>query len=127
MISSGINVNTENHLAVVRDGSILDFCREHDITVQAWSPFQYGFFEGVFIDNEKFPELNKILQEISEKHNVTKTTIATAWILRHPACMQVIAGTMKLSRLKEIYQACDISLSREDWYEIYKAAGNILP
>lgn len=127
MIQSGINVNMENDAAVNRDGSILDFCRLHDITIQPWSPFQYGFFEGVFLGNDKFPELNLKIDEIAEKYNVSNTTIAIAWILRHPANMQPVIGTMNINRLKDCIKAGDIRLTREEWYEIYRAAGNILP
>lgn len=127
MIDSGICANTKFDGSIDRDGSVLEYCRLKNITIQAWSPFQYGFFEGVFIDCEKFPELNTKLQEIAEKYNTTKTAVSTAWILRHPAHMQVIAGTTNLQRLEEICSACEIGLTRKDWYEIYLAAGNILP
>lgn len=127
MISNGINVNMQNDSAINRDGSVLDFCRLNDITIQPWSPFQYGFFEGVFLGNEKFPELNKKIDEIAAKYNVSNTTIAIAWILRHPAKMQPVTGTMNPKRLKECCKASDIVLTREEWYEIYRAAGNILP
>lgn len=127
MISAGINVNMENEAAVNRDGSVLDFCRLNDITIQPWSPFQYGFFEGVFLGNEKFPELNQKIDEIAAKYGVTNTTIAIAWLLRHPAQMQPIIGTMNIDRLKDCIQAGEIRLTREEWYEIYRAAGNILP
>lgn len=127
MIQSGINVNMENDAAVNRDGSVLDFCRLHDITIQPWSPFQYGFFEGVFLGSDKFPELNQKIDEIAEKYNVTNTTIAIAWLLRHPAHMQPIVGTMNTERLKDCIAAGDIKLTREEWYAIYRAAGNILP
>lgn len=127
MISNGINVNMVNDSAINRDGSVLDYCRLHDITIQPWSPFQYGFFEGVFLGNEKFPELNKKIDEIAEKYSVSSTTIALAWILRHPANMQPVTGTMNLTRLKECAKASEIRLTREEWYEIYRAAGNILP
>lgn len=127
MISAGINVNMENDPAVNRDGSILDYCRLHDITIQPWSPFQYGFFEGVFLGNEKFPELNKKIDEIAEKYNVSNTTIAIAWLLRHPANMQPIIGTMNIERLKDCCKASGVRLTREEWYEIYRAAGNVLP
>lgn len=127
MISSGINVNMENASAVNRDDSVLDFCRLHDITIQPWSPFQYGFFEGVFLGNEKFPELNRKIDDIAEKYEVRNTTIALAWLLRHPANMQPVIGTMNLSRLKDCIKASDIRLTREEWYEIYRAAGNVLP
>jgi predicted oxidoreductase len=113
--------------AVNRDGSILDFCRLNDITVQPWSPFQYGFFEGVFLDNAKFPELNTKIDELAAKYEVANTTIAMAWLLRHPAHMQPVTGTMNEGRLKDCIKAADIDLTREEWYEIYLAAGNILP
>ncbi|MGG1876638.1 aldo/keto reductase family oxidoreductase [Paenibacillus cisolokensis] len=127
MISSGINVNMENSSAVNRDGSVLDFCRLHDITIQPWSPFQYGFFEGVFLGSDKFPELNQKIDELAEKYSVTNTTIAIAWLLRHPANMQPIIGTMNTERLKDCIKATHITLTRQEWYEVYRAAGNILP
>ncbi|MCB5236481.1 aldo/keto reductase [Niallia circulans] len=127
MISNGINVNMENDSAINRDGSILDFCRLHDITIQPWSPFQFGFFEGVFLGNEKFPELNKQIDEIADKYQVSNTTIAIAWLLRHPAKMQPVIGTMNIDRLIDCCNASDVHLTREEWYSIYRAAGNILP
>lgn len=127
MINSGINVNMENDSSINRDGSILDYCRLNDITVQAWSPFQFGFFEGVFLNNDKFPELNKKIDEIAEIYGVPNTAIAIAWILRHPAKIQPIVGTTNANRLKDICKASDINLTREQWYEIYIAAGNKLP
>ena len=127
MISSGINVNMENDAAVNRDGSVLDFCRLHDITIQPWSPLQYGFFEGVFLGSDKFPELNRKLDEIAGRYGVSSTTIAIAWLLRHPARMQPVIGTINIQRLKECCRASEIELTREEWYEIYRAAGNRLP
>lgn len=127
MISSGFNVNMENAAAVNRDGGILDFCRLHDITIQPWSPFQYGFFEGVFLGNEKFPELNRKIDEIAARYEVSNTTIAIAWLLRHPARMQPIIGTMNIDRLKDSCKASEVQLTRAEWYDIFRAAGNILP
>ena len=127
MIRSGINVNMENASSLDHDGEVLNYCRLNDVTIQAWSPFQYGMFEGVFLGNPKFPELNQKIDEIAARYGVSNTTITTAWILRHPANMQMISGTMSTSRLKQICQACDITLTREEWYEIYRAAGNELP
>jgi len=127
MISAGINVNMQDEAAINRDGSVLDFCRLKDITIQPWSPFQYGFFEGVFLDNDKFPQLNNKINEIASKYGVANTTIALAWILRHPANMQPVTGTMNIERLKDCIKAAEIYLTREEWYDIYRAAGNILP
>jgi predicted oxidoreductase len=127
MIDAGINVNMENAPSINRDGSILDYCRLNNITIQPWSPFQYGFFEGVFLDNEKFPELNQKINEIALAKGVTNSAIAIAWILRHPAQMQPIVGTTNPQRLKDICKASDITLTRQEWYSIYLAAGNKLP
>lgn len=127
MITQGFNVNMENNAGLNRDGSILDFCRLNDITIQPWSPFQYGFFEGVFLGNDKFPELNAKIDEIAAKYDVSNTTIAIAWILRHPAHMQPVIGTMNTSRLRDCVAASGLTLSREEWYAIYLAAGNQLP
>jgi predicted oxidoreductase len=127
MIDAGFNVNMEIDSSINRDGAILEYCRLKDITIQAWSPFQYGFFEGVFLNNDKFPELNKKIDEIAEKKNVTNSAITIAWILRHPARIQAIVGTTNKNRLKDISKASEITLTREEWYEIYLAAGNVLP
>ena len=127
MVSHSLEANTHFPNAADRDGEVLDYCRLKGITIQAWSTFQYGFFEGVFIDNEKFPALNEKLQQLSEKYGVSKSALAVAWILRHPAGIQAIVGTTKAQRLADIATAADIQLSREDWYQIYLAAGNKLP
>ncbi|MDK2902690.1 MAG: hypothetical protein PWQ93_609 [Clostridiales bacterium] len=127
MIDFGFNVNMKNEPSINRDGSILEYCRLKGITIQAWSPFQYGFFEGVFLDNDKFPELNQKINEIAEEKGVANTAIAVAWILRHPAKIQTIVGTTNSKRLKDICQASEVELTRQEWYEIYKAAGNKLP
>ena len=127
MIDAGINVNMEINPSINRDGSILDYCRLKEITIQPWSPFQYGFFEGVFLDNEKFPELNQKINEIAATKGVTNTAIAIAWILRHPARMQPIVGTTNSGRLKDICKASEVTLTRSEWYELYLAAGNKLP
>lgn len=128
MISQGFNVNMENGPAVNRDGSVLDYCRLHDITIQPWSPFQYGWFEGPFLgNNEKFPALNAKIDEIAAKYGVSNTTIAVAWLLRHPANMQPVIGTMNLERLADCCKAADVRLTREEWYDIFRSAGNVLP
>ncbi|MBC1459160.1 aldo/keto reductase [Listeria newyorkensis] len=127
MIDAGLNVNMKIDRSIDRDGSILDYCRLKDITIQAWSPFQFGFFEGVFLDNPKFPELNKVIDRISAEKGVENTAIATAWILRHPAKIQTVVGTMNPERLQAISAASNITLTRQEWYEIYLAAGNELP
>ncbi|MCL2741760.1 MAG: aldo/keto reductase [Oscillospiraceae bacterium] len=127
MVSVGINVNTMSDSAVSRDGGVLDYCRLKGVTVQPWSPFQHGSFEGAFLGNPKFASLNGVITEVAGRYGVSETTAVMAWMLRHPARMQPITGTMKASRLAECAKAADVAMSREDWYAIYKAAGNALP
>ena len=128
MIDAGLNVNMHKDDGINRDGSVLEYCRLNDITIQAWSPFQYGFFEGVFVgNNEKFPKLNEVLSRIAGEHGVTPTAIAAAWICRHPAGIQLIAGTTNPIRLREIHAGAGVELTRAEWYEIYRAGGKTLP
>ncbi|MBR3016000.1 MAG: aldo/keto reductase [Clostridia bacterium] len=110
-----------------RDNGVLDYCRLHDITIQAWSPLQFGMFKGCFVDHPDFPELNRALGEIGEKYGVPKTAVAIAWILRHPARMQAIAGTMNPAHLRDICAAASFRLTHQEWYRLYLAAGKFLP
>lgn len=127
MIQAGLNVNVENGEAINRDGSVLDYARLHGITIQPWSPFQYGMFSGTFLDNDKFISLNQMLDELASKYSVSKSAIALSWILRHPANMQPICGSTNKERLIDICSTVSIHLTREDWYKIYKSAGYMLP
>ncbi|EAK8479159.1 aldo/keto reductase family oxidoreductase [Listeria monocytogenes] len=127
MIDTGFNVNMTIDPSLDRDGGILEYSRLNNMTIQAWSPFQYGFFEGVFLDNDKFPELNTTIDKIAADKGVTNSAIAVAWIQRHPASFQTVVGTMNPGRIADIAKASDVTLSREEWYEIYRAAGNQLP
>lgn len=127
MIDFGLNTNTLKPEAIDRDNGTLDYCRLNNITIQAWSPFLFGCFEGVFIGHEKFPELNRKLDEIAEKYAATPTAVAVAWISRHPAKIQTIVGTTNAGRLREIAESCNFTLTREEWYALYMAAGKSLP
>ncbi len=127
MVANGLEVNMTSDGAADYDGSILDYSRLHDMTIQAWSPFQMPNWQGCFIDNEKYAELNEEMQVLAEQYGVSKTTIATAWILRHPAGMQVVTGTASEKRLAEIIEAEKVNLTRQEWYRLYLAAGHILP
>ncbi|MDD6612666.1 MAG: aldo/keto reductase [Clostridiales bacterium] len=127
MVANGIEVNMETSGSIDHDGSVLDYSRLHDITIQAWSPFQMPDWKGCFLGNPDYAELNQEIGKLTRKYGVSDTTIAAAWILRHPAGMQLIAGTSSQTRLKEIIHACNINLTREEWYQLYLAAGHPLP
>lgn len=128
MIDSAIAFNMNVDQSINRDSGILEYSRLKDMTIQAWSPFQKGFFDGPFLgDLDNYPELNQTIDEIAAKYGVTNTTIAVAWITRHPANMQVVLGTMNEQRLKDSCAGSDLPLTREEWYRIYRTAGHILP
>ena len=128
LIDQALYVNNKTtDMSVDRDNGTLDYCRLHDITIQAWSPLQFGMFGGCFIDHPDFPEMNKTLQEIGDAYGVSRTAVAIAWILRHPARMQAIAGTMNPVHLKDICDACKVDLTHIEWYRLYLSAGKFLP
>jgi predicted oxidoreductase len=124
IIDSGINVNVPG---VECFDPVLEYCRMKKVTIQSWSPLQYGFFEGVFLGSSKCPELNRALSAVADREGVTPAAVAVAWILRHPADMQVILGSTNANRIHEMAAAAKANLTRQDWYEIYRAAGNRLP
>lgn len=66
MIDYGMHTNMTDTRSFDHDGGVLEFSRRKGVTIQAWSPFQYGFFEGVFVDNDKFPELNELLEKLAK-------------------------------------------------------------
>ena len=128
LIDGGLYLNNlTTDRSIDRDNGILDYCRLHEITIQAWSPLQFGMFKGCFVDHPDFPELNRVLGELGGKYNVSKTAIAIAWILRHPAHMQAIAGTMNPEHLRDICAASGVCLTHQEWYQLYLASGKFLP
>lgn len=128
MIASGMEANMETEGSVDHDGDVLNYCRLHDITIQTWSPFQYGCFAGPFLGNlEKYPDLNRELEALAGQYETTPTAIAAAWILRHPARFQLIAGTTTKQRMADILRGSEITLTRPEWYRLYLSAGHILP
>ena len=127
IVANGMEVNMETPGSIDHDGSVLDYCRFNVITLQAWSPFQMPAWKGCFLGSAEYAELNEKIRILAEKYSVSDTTIAAAWILRHPSNMQIVTGTSSEERMKEIIAACDLSLTRSEWYELYLAAGHILP
>ena len=127
MLSSGANVNLTNDDGVNRDGYLRDYCRLNDITIQPWSPLQYGFISGAFLSNEKYHDLHMKINELAEKYGVSDSGIAIAWLLRLPDRLQPIVGSTNEQRINDIAKAADIVLTRREWYDIYLAAGYQLP
>ncbi|WP_417555504.1 aldo/keto reductase [Microbacterium sp.] len=129
IIAQGVAANMSGEeQSIVRDGGgIVEYCRAGGITIQAWSPFQAGFFDGVFLGNPKHAELNAVIDRLAAKHGVEPIAIATAWITRHPAHMQVVLGTTTPQRVTDAAAGADVELSRSEWYELFRTAGHIVP
>ncbi|MDO5661295.1 MAG: aldo/keto reductase [Brachybacterium sp.] len=129
LVAHGVAANMQEleQSQTLDGGGLLDYCRIHDITVQAWSPFQAGFFTGVFLGNEKYPELNAVIDRLAAQYDVTPEAIATAWITRIPGPMQVVLGTTTPQRVTDSAAGSDVRLSRAEWYELFRAAGWTVP
>jgi predicted oxidoreductase len=129
LVAQGVAANMAGlDQSISRDVGLLDYSRLKGMTLQAWSPFQKGFFDGVFLgDRAAYPELNDVLDELASKYGVTPTGIAVAWITRHPANIQVVLGTTKPSRVKDSAAGSDVTLTREEWYRLFRAAGHQVP
>jgi predicted oxidoreductase len=129
LIAQGVAANMSglDQSVTLDGGGLLDYCRINGITVQAWSPFQSGFFTGVFLGSPDYPELNAVLDRLAVQYDVPPMAIATAWITRHPAGMQVVLGTTTPARVADAALGSDIPLTRAEWYELYRAAGHRVP
>ena len=127
LVDAGLNVNMKNDPAVNRDASTLDYCRLNDITIQAWSPLQFGFIKGHFMGNPDYADLNAKLEELGHAYGITAIAMAIAWILRHSAKIQSVVGSVNAQRMLEIAKAAEITITRKDWYDLYCATGKSLP
>ena len=127
LIDEGICVNTTFDQGIVRTGSVLDYCQLKKIEIQAWSPLQYGFFEGTIFSNSKYQPLVQKLESIGAEQHVSAPAVAIAWIMRHPAHIVPVLGSMNIQHLDELYEAVNVQIDRKTWYELYQLAGNPLP
>ena len=129
IVAQGVamNMQAESQSVTLDGGGIVDYCRLNDITIQAWSPFQAGFFDGVFLGNDDYAELNAVIDRLAAQYDVAPEAIATAWITRHPAQMQVVLGTTTPQRVTDSAAGADVPLTRAEWYELFRAAGWKVP
>lgn len=128
LIAQGVAANMQGlDQSITRDDGLIDYCRLHDITLQAWSPFQAGFFNGPFLGSPDYPELNQVIDRLAAKYDVPAIAIAVAWITRHPAQMQVVLGTTTPQRVADAALGSEVPLERSEWYELFRAAGYTVP
>lgn len=126
MLDQGLYANMYVSEAADRTGSILEYCRMKNISIQAWSILQYGIFEGTFLENPSYEALNTALEDIAQKYGISKMGAAIAWILRHPAHIRPVLGSTNIQRIREAAQAVKVTLTKEEWYKLYCAAGHTL-
>lgn len=128
MIAEGVALNMRHDQSVVRTDGILDYCRLTNTTIQAWSPFQSGDGSGPYLGNrEHYAELNDVVDRLATEYAVSPEAIATGWITRHPAHIQVVLGTTRPDRVKDASAGSELPLTREQWYAVFRAAGYIVP
>ena len=122
IIDEGMNVNSNTNPGPMRNSGTLEYCRLHDITLQAWSPLAGGRL----VDDtlEKYKKLNIVLDEYAKKYGVKKGAIVVDWLLRHPAKIQPIIGTRSIERINGICQGSHVKLTREEWYNLYNLVGH---
>lgn len=79
------------------------------------------------ISKQRYPEINAKLEVYAKQYGVSPAAIVIAWIMRHPAHMQILLGSTKASRLEDALSGMDIVLEKVEWYDLYRAAGGIIP
>jgi predicted oxidoreductase len=122
LINDGVVANQEeNHYAGA--GGILDYCRLKDILVQAWAPVAGGWLLDPPPDApQRARATAEVVARLAREHNTTREAIVLAWLLRHPARIQPIIGTTRPDRITASSAADEITLSREEWFDLFVAA-----
>ena len=117
-ISAGILANQGRPGILGVDG-LIDHCRLHGITLQAWSPLAGGALGDT---DRTAPALRAALVEAGKRHGVSAEAIALAWLLRHPAGIQPVIGTTDAARVRALAEADRIDLSHAEWYALLAVA-----
>ena len=105
------------------DGS-LDYMQLHQIRPLSWNPLGSVFRQ----ENMQTYRLRKLLATLVSKYEIGADTILLAWILKHPAHIIPIAGTVNVARIQALMKATELQLSQEDWFAIWtESMGNEVP
>lgn len=128
MVDCGMCANMAVPAACGKDGGVLDYCRLHGIVIQAWGPLRNGGGRpGTFLNDPAYEKGNAVLQQFARENGITPAAAAVAWIERHSANMQVILGSVRAGRICEMAAADGVEMTRAQWYQIYRAFGNLVP
>ena len=120
LIDEGLNVNSLVNPLDYRSQGTLEYCRRHQITLQAWSPLAGGALTSDVVLPE-YEEMTKLIRYYATEFGVSPEAIVIAWLLRHPAQIQPIVGTTTPARLQAICEAKNVQLTREQWYRLYNS------
>jgi predicted oxidoreductase len=114
-----------NCLAPAGTGTF-DYCCLHDIQVQAWSPLRGDLLAPQPSSPPRLRRAAELVAEIAARKGVTPAAIALAWLLRHPAGIVPVFGTMSAEHLVENCRADEVELSRSEWYALLAATGQLV-
>lgn len=129
MLDEGILFNQDN-TRLTRNEGVIEYCRLHTITLQAWAPLATGRLTGRQRpkDGAHVQKAADLVSQMAAEKGVHPEAILIAWILRHPARIQPLPGTTNPERLRAAAEADRLSLTREEWYELFLAGrGEPLP
>ncbi|MEP6671610.1 MAG: aldo/keto reductase [Chthoniobacter sp.] len=120
-------------LTAFEDGT-LDQCQAMNITPMAWSPLAGGLIgdgaTDVLPSQKGYPctGIIKAMDDLAKERNTSRTTIAIAWLLKHPTKIIPIIGSTNPERIRAAAAGAEIELTREEWYRLLVAArGEPLP
>jgi predicted oxidoreductase len=123
LIDAGTIVNQEELPRSAHGAGTLEYCRLNGILIQAWSPVAHGKIDKAASGqgDERMKSAAAVAKTMAAKKGVSIDAILFAWLLRHPAGIQPIIGTTSADRIKDACSADAISLTREEWYELFTA------
>jgi predicted oxidoreductase len=123
LLDAGVVFNQDKPSYPVRGEGAFEYCREHDISVQAWSPLALGAVTGKIIDpaDDRLDSVARLVRALAEQKRVSPEAILIAWLLRIPGNIQPVIGTTNLERIRASCQGLSVMLSREEWYLLFTA------
>ncbi|MBP1156715.1 MULTISPECIES: aldo/keto reductase [unclassified Paenibacillus] len=120
-IEAGVLVNQKEGAAASFPEGTLEFCQMEHIQIQAWSPLAKGMFTGR--EQEDRPESVRqtaaLVHELAEQKGAAPEAIVLAWLMRHPAGIQPVVGTIRPERIQASAEALRVSMTRDEWYSLY--------
>lgn len=124
VLADGLNGNRADSTRVT---GIIDYCRLHNISLQAYSPQKGNLLNPPADATSQVKDAAHALRELATQKNTTPWVVSLAWLLRHPAGIVPIIGTTNPKHIVENCVADSVTLSRQEWYSLLFAAAGALP